>query len=702
MTGPTDSMLATPCALTVPYRPRLLVALLLAATAGTATAADNTVPLSPIVVTATRVPQSSYDLPVSISSVNQTQIQEAQPMVNLSESLARVPGLVAQDRQNYAQGLQISSRGFGARTPFGIRGVRMIVDGIPATMPDGQGYSAIFDLGSAQRIEVLRGPFSALYGNASGGVIQVFTQDGPPRPTLTPSFWVGSFNSYRAGLKFGGQVGKLNYMTDLSHFSTDGYRDHSKASRDQFNGKFRYQASDKTSVTLLVDTLDQPNVQDPLGLTRSEYESDPTQAVPVAYTFNSRKTLRHWQTGVVIKHKIDAHNAIRLLGYGGNRRVQQFLPFTGSFGLSSGGVVDLHRSFAGTDARWTHQGTLMQSPFTWVAGVNYGTMTDLRKGYVNDYGSIGVLRRDENDVAYNVDEYLQGEWQFTKRWSATVGVRHSMVHFDSKDHFITTTNPNDSGYVSYSHTSPVVGILYKLRPRLHLYANYGQGFETPTFSQLAYKPSGGSGLNFDLKPSTSRNYEVGIKSFATLNTELKLAAFHIHTVDEIVVAQSVGGRTSYKNDGATNRDGAELSIDSHLRHHIDAYLAYSYLHARFEDGAIKGNQLPGAPATNVYAQLGWHDPNSGFYTMLDGQLRSKVYVNDQNSDAADGYGVMDWAAGLKQSPAERVSFNEFVRVNNLLDKKYVGAVIIADHNHRYFEPAPGRNYMIGVTAQASF
>lgn len=678
-----------------------LIAVLALATAGGTAAAAGSTPLAPIVVTATRVPQSSYNLPAAISSVTENQIQQAQPMVNLSESIARVPGIVAQNRQNYAQGLQISSRGFGARTPFGVRGVRLIVDGIPATMPDGQGDSAIFDLGSAQRIEVLRGPFSALYGNASGGVIQVFTQNGPPTPTLTPSLWAGSFHSYRAGVKFAGQQGRLNYMTDLSRFRTDGYRDHSAARRDQFNGKFRYKPSDATSWTLLIDALNQPDVQDPLGLTLSRYRQNPEQADHAAYLFNTRKTMRHWQTGVVFKHRLDAHNSIRLLGYGGRRRVQQFLPFTGSFGLSSGGVVDLHRTFGGADARWTHRGSLLETPLTWTAGVDYGTMTDLRKGFVNDFGTIGALRRNEDDTAYNIDEYLQGEWQFTNRWSATAGVRHSMVNFDSRDHFVTSTNPNDSGSVRYSHTSPVVGILYRLRPRLHLYANYGEGFETPTFAQLAYKSTGGSGLNFDLRPSTSQNYEAGIKSFPTLDTELKLAAFHIHTADEIVVAQSVGGRTSYRNDGGTNRDGVELSVDSHLRHHIDAYLAYSYLRARFQDGAIAGNRLPGAPAATLYGEMRWHDPDSGFYTNVDGQVRSKVYVDDQNSAVASGYAVVNWAAGLKQT-LQRMHFNEFVRVNNVFDRAYVGAVIVADHNGRYYEPAPGRNFMVGVTADVPF
>lgn len=656
--------------------------------------------LSPIVVTATRTPQSSYDLPASISTVNKQQLQEALPKVNLSESLKRVPGLVVQNRQNYATGLQISSRGFGARSPFGVRGLRMLVDGIPATMPDGSTDSEVFDLGSAQRIEVLRGPFSALYGNASGGVIQMFTENGPRQPTVTPNFWAGSYGSYRAGIKLGGQQGRLNDLVDISHFHTGGYRDHSTTRRNQLNGKFRYKLDSRTSATVLMDALSQ-QAQDPLGLTQTQYEQNPQQAVSQAYQYNTRKTLHHWQTGLVIKHRFSAKNSIRVLGYGGQHNVLQFLPFSGSFGLSSGGVVDLHENFGGTDMRWIHHAQLFSGPLTWVAGVNYGVMDELRKGYVNNQGIEGALRRNENDKVYNLDEYLQGQWQFSHRWSLTMGVRRSQVHFHSTDYFITSSNPNDSGSVTYTHTSPVFGILFKLRRNVHLYANFGEGFETPTFAQLAYKSTGGSGLNFGLKPATSRNYEIGIKSFPTFSTEVQLAGFHIHTSNEIVVAQSVGGRTSYRNDGGTNRNGVELSVDSHLPHHLDAYLAYSYLHARFQGGSVAGNQLPGAPQSTLYAEIRWHDPTTGFYTRLEGFLRSRVYVNDQNTAAASGYGVVNWAGGVKQS-VSGLKLDEFVRVANLLGQNYVGAVVIADHNGRYFEPAPGRNFMVGITASYRF
>jgi len=282
--------------------------------------------LSPVVVTATRIEASSFDLPVSIDAVEQDQIQHQQARVNLSESLVRVPGIVVQNRQNYAQDLQISSRGFGARATFGVRGVRLVADGIPVTMPDGQGQTATFDLDTAKRIEVLRGPFSAIYGNASGGVIQIFTADGPQFPTLKASALAGSYGTRKLGIQFGGQAGLLNYIGSLSRFDTDGYRDHSATRRDQLNGKFRLALDADSSLSLVVTALDQPETQDPLGLTREQVELDPRQAGTGALAFNTRKSILHSQGGLIYERRLSSEDSLHLVGYLGQRhRPRQWL-----------------------------------------------------------------------------------------------------------------------------------------------------------------------------------------------------------------------------------------------------------------------------------------------------------------------------------------------------------------------------------------
>src|SRR5579859_6069502 len=312
-------------------------------------AQDDPVRLAPIVVTPTRIEQSSFDLPVSIDAFTKEQIEQGQLQVNLSETLVRAPGIVANNRQNYAQDLQISIRGFGARSTFGIRGIRLYADGIPLTMPDGQGQAANIDLSSARQIEVMRGPFSALYGNSSGGVINVFTEDGPEDFTIKGYGWAGSFDSSRVGLKFGGQQGQVNYIFDVSHFDTDGFRDHSAATRDTANGKIRLDFNEDTKITLVGNYLNQPNTQDPLGLTRAQMQQNRVQAGTNAVAFDTRKAIENSQEGAILDQRISSEDSIRLLGYAGLRTVQQFLA------LGPRGVVDLNRDFDGWDLRWVRQ-----------------------------------------------------------------------------------------------------------------------------------------------------------------------------------------------------------------------------------------------------------------------------------------------------------------------------------------------------------
>ncbi|MFN2644165.1 MAG: TonB-dependent receptor plug domain-containing protein, partial [Burkholderiales bacterium] len=272
-----------------------------------------------VVVTATRAPRSALEVPASVDRIEGDEIREDRPEVNLSESLGRVPGIAVQNRQNYAQDLQIQSRGFGARSTFGVRGIRLIADGIPATMPDGQGQAATFALGSADHIEVLRGPFSALYGNSSGGVIALETMDAPPDPTAEADLLFGSYRTSRAGVRFGGQFGAVNALGDVSRFETDGYRQHSAAVRDHLNAKLKV-----GSLTVVANSLHQPDTQDPLGLTRAQFQQDPRQATPQAFQFHTQKSISQDQVGTTYRQAVAAGH-VEAMAYVGQRAVQQFL-----------------------------------------------------------------------------------------------------------------------------------------------------------------------------------------------------------------------------------------------------------------------------------------------------------------------------------------------------------------------------------------
>lgn len=660
-----------------------------------------------VVVTATRVDRPSLEVPAAIDRVRTEDIRNMRPQVNLSESLSRVPGIVVQNRQNYAQDVQISSRGFGARSTFGVRGLRLLVDGIPASMPDGQGQVSHFDLGSAERIEVLRGPFSVMHGNASGGVINVITRSGASNPGVDADFLVGSYGTWRAALQAGGVTNGVDWLGSGSDFETDGYRQHSHARRTQGNAKIVTTTEGGTTLRLVGNLLETP-AQDPLGLTQAQFAADPRGVAPQALLFDTRKKVRQEQGGITLEHSLGGVQ-LEATGYFGHRVLRQYLGFTGAGPTSSGGVVDLDRNFGGGSLRLSGDTRLLGRPLTLVAGAEFERQDEHRQGFVNDFGDIGALRRDEFDRAESAGAYLQAEWRFAEQWIAVAGLRGSRVTFRSSDKYITPLNPDDSGSVRYSATTPAVGLVYRISPTASLYANYGRGFETPTFSELAYRPNG-PGLNFNLKAAKSWSTELGTKLVLANGARINAALFYIGTRNEIVVDTAFGGRTTYQNAGRTTRRGAELGMDGPLGAGFQGTLAWTYLDATFRDPFVTqngtetvnaGNRLPAVPRNYLYGELRWHHEPSGFAVALETQYKSRVQVDDVNSQYAAGWMTLNVALGFTQR-GEGWKLSEFVRVDNVTDKTYAGSVIVNDGNGRYYEPAPGTNVFVGLQGHLAF
>lgn len=686
---------------------------LAAAAAGANAPADE---IREFTVTATRIAANSFDVPASISSVSGDELRSDALGINLSDDVASVPGLLARNRNNYAQDQQISIRGFGANSAFGIRGVRIYQDGIPATGPDGQGQVSQFNLDSAARVEILRGPFSALYGNSSGGVIQIFTQDGAPPTQLRSAVAFGSFGAFRAGANISGEAAGLGYTVDFTHFTVDGYRDHSSARNESFNAKLNYAINDANHLTLLTNVVSRPDAQDPLGVTPAQFNANPRQTAPSATAFNTRKSLDQKQAGLIYDLKLSDTQSIRALGYYGERSVEQYLSIpaaTQVSATSAGGVVDLNRTFGGGDIRWSWQGLLAGRPLSWIIGLTYDRQNERRRGYNNFIGpTLGVqgrLRRDENNIVHDFDQYVQGSWDFAPDWSLMAGMRRSEVQFDSQDHFITATNGDDSGKTVYRATTPVAGLIYKPQSWLRLYASFGQGFQTPLGSELAYRADGGAGLNLALQPARSNNGELGAKMHFNADMDAQVAVFQAQTRNEIVVNTNIGGRSTYQNSGRTRRQGAEVSVDYRLSDEVRLQAAYTYIEAEYRDSYLTctaapcaqptalvpaGNRLPGVPQNNIYAGVHW-GRESGWHAMLEAQALGGVPVNDMNTVIAPAYTLLGADAGYI-ADLSTVRLSVFVRINNLLDRNYVGSVIVGDGNGRYFEPGPGRNFIAGI------
>jgi iron complex outermembrane recepter protein len=667
-----------------------------------------------VVVTATRTEEKAFDLPVAIDVVNSDQIQGQQLQVNISETLNRVPGTNVQNKETYSQEQQITIRGFGARSQFGVRGIKLLADAIPASMPDGQGGSGLFDLSSAQRIEVLRGPFSALYGNHSGGVVQVFTEDGPERPTATASFASGSYDTRRSGLKFGGRSGGVNYVGTASHFVTGGYRDHSAAEKDQFNAKLR-SSDEKSAFTIVLNHFDQPDNEDPLGLTAQQVAANRRQAQSGtafsgnAIAFNARRSLSNSQVGFIYENALNELDNLRAVAYGGTRSNEQFLA------LTANGVSTIDRDFAGTGLRWTRKA----AAFTVTGGADYEHAQDLRQGFANNSGVKGNLGRDEVNTVYQTGAYAQVEWKSLSNVSLTGGLRYTRVNFDSEDRFLTDPGGDNSGSARHSAWTPVIGAVWKLSPSLNLYANAGRSFETPTSIEIAFRPDGAAGMNFELQPSKSSHYEVGVKAFVGGETRINLSAFQIEGSNEIVVATNASGRTTYQNAGDTQRRGLELAIESSLGSGFSGYLSATWLEAKFTEGfsscggvtppclpanqvaVDSGNRIPGVPNYTVFGELAWSYAPLGLTVAGDVRRNGTVEVNDTNTESAEAYTVASLRMGFKQQSGDW-RFTEFARLDNAFDEEYIGAVYVNDANRRYYAPAPERSYLVGASASYSF
>ena len=664
--------------------------------------------LDPSVITGSRSASPSFDLPYSVDSINLEQINDGQLGINASEVLSRVPGLVVQNRQNYAQDLQISSRGFGARSAFGVRGIKLIADGIPATTPDGQGQAATFNLDTAERIEVLRGPAATLYGSNAGGVIQMFSRDGEGPPRIGVETLVGSDGLSKNHLSAEGAADDVGFVLDASRMDTDGYREHSAARRDQTFAKLNLKPDDDSKLALIYSSLEQNGTQDPLGQKWEAYKADPRSVTPNALTYNTRKSIDHQQLGLNYERYIgDA--TLQVNAYTGTRSVIQYLaiPPTAAGNKQGGGVVQFDRKFYGGSLRWLQPVEGVPGELTLIAGLDFDQSQDSRHGYQNFVGSQlgvkGALVRDEVDTARSLDPYVQANWAIDN-WTVQAGLRYSTMEMDVDDQFLS--NGDDSGTKRYEKATPSMSVMYAFTPELHGYVSAGKGFETPTQAELAYSPSG-KGFNFGLKPSESTQYEMGLKAQLN-NTRINAAIFQITTEDELVILSNDQGRTTYQNAGRTLRRGFELGVESQLSEHWTTTLAYTRLQATYDSdfaspkGTIdKGNYLPGVPQTTLFAEVNWK-PTDWLSTAVEGMYRSKVYVEDTNTQkAAPAYSVFNWRAQFEQK-VEHWTFHQTLRLDNLLDRQYVGSVIVGDGNFRYYEAAPGRSWYAGAGAQYTF
>lgn len=666
-------------------------------------------------IQATRTDTDWLATPASVYRIEQKN-NENNLGINLSETLKGVPGLQLNNRENYAQDLQLSMRGFGARSTFGVRGIRLYVDGIPATLPDGQGQTSNIDLSSLDHIEVLGGPFSSLYGNSSGGTVLTSTKQGEGRDSIELGYAGGSHHKGRADIVLQGgadKAGEPSYVVSSSYFDTDGYRDHSAARKVLSNAKLTWDLDDGSKVNWIVNHVDM-NADDPQGLTREQWKTNPKQVNDAKNIYDVRKEINQTQTGLTWTKPINDQHELYAMAYTGHREVTQYqsIPNTAQANpRHAGGVIDFSRDYYGADLRWTGKDLLPNTRFT--AGFAFDAMDEDRQGYENfdtagNYGVKGNLRRDENNTLWNLDPYLQASWQFLPTWRLDTGLRYSNVHYQSKDHYMQGTNVDDSGKTDYDKLLPSAAFTWEISPQLSTYLSYAQGFETPTFTEMAYPTTGTSGINFALKPSSSDNYELGLKAQNSFGN-FTAAIFHSETQDDIVSAGTLDGRSTFQNADKTLRQGVELSWNKNLWRDLTVQASYSYLDATFDADIpntdpqkviYSGNYIPGVAKNQAYISLGWQ-PETGFNAGVDVRYMDKIYVNDTNSDVAPSYTVTSANIGYVWKNNDW-KVRSYARIDNLFDENYVGSVIVNDGNNRFFEPADGVNWSAGLSITKAF
>jgi iron complex outermembrane receptor protein len=543
----------------------------------------------------------------------------------------------------------------------------------------------------------------------------MFTADGQAPGQVETEALAGSHGQRRLSVGANDAFDGVDYRIGVTRFETDGYREHSRARRDSFNGKANVAVGDAGRLTIVANVLRAPDVEDPQGLTREQFDTDPRQASAGALAFDTRKSVRQHQLGAVYEHHVSAASRLRLLAYGGEREISQVLSIpvgTQRSPLSGGGVIDLRAPYRGADLRWTMQRRLRSGAIEWTVGLAHDRQRQDRAGYENFVGDVlgvrGALRLRQDDTVESFDQYAQALWRPSDAWSLLAGVRRSEVTFGSRDLYVTERNPDDSGRVRYRAVSPVLGANVRLRPALHAYAAYGHGFETPTFNELGYRSDGGSGLNFELEPARTRSAEVGLKFGDGDGPRAEFSLFRADTRDEITSATSAGGRTTFQNAGRASRSGAEFAASLPLATNGHAWFALTWLDAVFVDGFMTcsgppctvpdvpvpaGRRIPGVPRTSAALALRWGG-DIGWQARIDGQYVGAVPVSQTSDERAPAHAVFGASAGYGFRRANGDG-RVFVAVQNLGDRRYSGSVIVNESNGRHYEPAPGRQWLAG-------
>ncbi|MEY2776884.1 MAG: Fe(3+) dicitrate transport protein FecA precursor [Pseudomonadota bacterium] len=652
-------------------------------------------------MSASRVDRESFDVPAAVNAVREASLLTAGSQANLTDALVRLPGVMASNRNNYAQDPQISIRGFGARAAFGVRGIRLVSDGIPASIPDGQGQASSFSLGSADRIEVIRGPLAVLYGNASGGVVQSFSRTPELGSSGTVRLVQGSDGLSRTSLQLDRATETASLLLDLSQFETDGYREHSAAQRDQIHARFTHQLSPATQWSVVLSDWDQPLAEDPAGLTPAAFAANPQQAGANTVTRRVRKITDQLQVGLHLQTRWSNRAQLEARLYTGTRSNLQFQAFNAWVGLE--------RDYSGLGVQVTGLSLGAGLPGRVLFGFELDQAKERRQAGPADGGEKTGLNRDEDNLARSSGLYAAWDVPLSDAVTGIAGVRLGQLQLENQDYYLS--NGDSTGEVDYRQTSPVLGLTWHVSPTVNLFASAGRGFESPTLAEVAYASSATSTIpttNFarNLKASVNRQLEMGVKWRPSPSARLDAVVFRAKTTDELVTDQSAFGRTSFRNAPGTLREGVEFAHAQDWGRGLRSSVALTWMRAIYSDSAAstqgrieEGNRMPSIPRHQLFADLEWANQRDrtgsflGWGGALELQSFGERVADDLNLTPVSG--VRLWNAWLGYRARQgRLDWTVFVRGENLTDETYVASVIV--NNAAPLEPGLPRNWLLGL------
>lgn len=658
------------------------------------------VTLEPVTVTSTRMERPLADTPAAVTVVNADSNLRGQTRLQLDESLNRVPGLYLQNRYNFAQGLRLSSRGFGSRAPFGVRGLRLNVDGFPETLPDGQSQLDSIDLFAVERLTVLRGPSSLFYGNATGGVVDIDTRSGKTRSdAASVSMIGGSHGLTQANVQTRGRHGPGHHALSLTALDYRGFREQSEVRKYQFTGQAGWDLADTRSMTLFLTAMDTPVAQDPGGLTRQQAHQDRRQASSFATRLDAGQQVDQQRLGLHYRDEAFANGLLNARAFVSQRDFRQQLPFPGS------SLIDYQRRFYGARLDYTLPFTILARPHRLLLGVDLDRQEDDRgRRAVSATGNITAVTADEDQHASAGGIFLQLDSHLSDHLMFTVGGRADRLRMTIDDALLT--DGNDSGRREFEEHSYSAGLSWQVGPAHTLYTTISSAFESPTFTELA-NPSGSGGFNPDLEPQTALNREVGARGTLGERLFYEAALFRVDVEDEITPYQ-IDGRTFYQNAGKTRRDGLELGLEHATTDRLTLSLSWTWSDFRFQEFFdtqqnvdVSGNRLPGIPQHQLFAELDWQ-AESGLFASVESILGSHRYAENTNRTRV-GSQVLVNLRGGKAWKLNQQTLTLFAGINNLLDRDYYSNLRINANSDRpvenrgYFEPGPGTTYYSGIT-----